>query len=158
MKSNINQSSCEKVRRFSKKLKQALPLSLFLCILLLNPVSGEVTVPSNPDGSWTVEQYRSSTGDLVSPLTGYQISVAFHDEILTASTGCSNYSGHYTAASGAMIIPSPVIINETCDASGITQATAFIEDLKNTALFHVNSSHLQLFDDDEELMISLITK
>ncbi len=158
MRNNINQSFGEKVSMFSKKLRQSLPLSLFLCIFLLNPVSGEVTAPSNPDGSWTVEQYRSSTGDLVFPLTGYPISVAFHDEILSVETGCSNYTGHYTAAGGAMIIPSPVIMNETCDASGITQATAFIEDLKNTALFQVNSSHLMLYDDDEELLISLITK
>ncbi|WP_319580159.1 META domain-containing protein [uncultured Methanospirillum sp.] len=158
MSNNINQSLGENVRKFSKNLNRSLSLCLLLCILLLNSVSGEVTTPSTPDGSWTVEQYRSSNGDLVFPLTGYPISVVFHDEIISIAAGCSNYTGQYTAAGGAMIIPCPVTMNETCDTSGGTQATAFIENLKNTALFQVNLSHLLLYDDDEELLISLITK
>jgi len=159
MSNNINLHSLgENVRRFPKILNRSFFPSFFILILLFNPVSGETTTHSSPDGSWVVNQYRSSNGDLIFPLTGYPISVVFHDEILSVATGCSNYTGQYTAAGGAMIIPCPVTMNETCDTSGMTQATAFIEDLKNTALFQVNSSHLLLYDDDEELLISLIAK
>ncbi len=159
MSNNTNQySSGEKDRKFPKILYRSLFPCIFILILLLNPVSGEVTDPSTPDGLWAVEQYRSGSGDQIFPHADNPIVVVFHDEILSVATGCSNYTGEYTAAGGAIIIPSPVTVNEACDTSGIKQAADVIDDLKHVALFQVNSSHLLLYDDDEELLLSLITK
>jgi len=129
----------------------------FLC-LIVPVVSDETPQFSVPDGNWVVEQYRSSNGDLISPLSDAPISALFSSENLTGMVGCNTYSAQYTAASGAMIIPGPVVTLNDCPSLVKIQEKDYLQDLKDTAFFQVQNSRLLLSDDDEELLVSLTHK
>jgi len=131
---------------------------LSLLSLIIPVVSDETHQSFGPDGNWIVDQYRSNNGDFISPLSDAPISALFLGENLTGMVGCNTYSTQYTAASGAMIILSPVTTQNDCPSLVKIQEKDYLQDLKDTALFQVQNSRLLLSDDDEELLVSLIYK
>lgn len=131
---------------------------LILCLLIipLQVMGDQETAQSSPDGNWMVEQYRNSSGVLLSPLSTAPITANFSSENLTGSSGCNTYSSQYTSSGGAMIIIRPRSTLKLCQASVMAQEQAYVEDLKNVALVCVNESRLVLLNDDEEELVSYI--
>jgi heat shock protein HslJ len=130
----------------------------FILFFAITPVAGDIEHISSPDGKWIVEQYRNGSGELISPLANAQITASFIQENLTGTMGCNEYATQYTAAGGAVLIPSSTVTQNSCSPSVKAQEDEYLEDLKHVALYQVNESRLQLFDDDEELLVSFITQ
>ncbi|PWR71661.1 META domain-containing protein [Methanospirillum lacunae] len=126
----------------------------FILLFVITPVAGEIEYISSPDGKWIVEQYRNGSGELISPLSDAQITASFLQENLIGTMGCNEYATQYTAAGGAMLIPSSTVTQNSCSPSIKAQETEYLDNLKHVALYQVNESRLQLFDDDEELLVS----
>jgi heat shock protein HslJ len=130
----------------------------FILLFSFTPViEGEVQI-SSPDGTWIVEQYRNGNGEMISPLPDVPISATFLQENLTGKMGCNEYTTQYTAAGGAILIPSSMVTQNICSPSVKNQEDEYLQDLKHVALYQVNESRFLLFDDDEELLVSYIAQ
>lgn len=130
----------------------------FILFFVISPVACDTEPVSSPDGKWIVEQYRNGSGELISPLPDAHISASFLKENLNGTLGCNEYATQYTAAGGAILIPSSTVTQHSCSPSVKAQEDEYLQDLKHVALYQVNESRLQLFDDDEELLVSYIAQ
>ncbi|HWQ63984.1 MAG TPA: META domain-containing protein [Methanospirillum sp.] len=130
----------------------------FILLFSFTPVIEGKEPISSPDGTWIVEQYRNGNGELISPLPDAPISAMFLQENLTGKMGCNEYATQYTAAGGAILIPSSTVTQNVCSPSVKAQEDEYLQDLKHVALYQVNESRLSLFDDDEELLVSYIAQ
>ena len=104
----------------------------------------------NPlDGtSWNLQEYRDTSGELVSPAQGAVVTALFQAEVVSGIAACNNYSGEYSVDKNDLSFGPTATSKKLCVEPGIMELeTAYLNALTQVKTFKQTGGTLEMFSD-----------
>jgi heat shock protein HslJ len=103
---------------------------------------------TNPlDGtSWSLQEYRDASGELVSPAQGAVITALLQADVVSGIAACNNYSGEYSVEKKNLTFGPTASTKKMCVEPGIMELeTAYLTALTQVTTFKLTGTTLEMF-------------